>query len=329
MRHRIFAIACARAFSLLFAFGAASHALAQPTPARPYRIGVLNEASAANHPTVEGLKAGLRQLGFVEGRDVNFEIRFTDGKREELKKSVQALIDSGVDVIFTSNEAATLAAKDASRSIPVVFTLVANPVASGIVDHLVRPGGNVTGVYDAAAQLTPKRLEILRTLQPELRRVWYVYRAGDPTEASALPAVVEAANHLKVELLTRTFDHSDEVIGILKEMRKGDALLAPHVDEMNGSARILEMSIKSRVPAIFPAGVWVTRGGLISYGPNYYAQGTQAARIVAKVLRGSLPAQLPVETAHEFELAVNLSTARLLRVSVPRTILFRANVFRQ
>jgi putative tryptophan/tyrosine transport system substrate-binding protein len=142
-------------------------------------------------------------------------------------------------------------------------------------------------------------------------------------------AVAQAAKDLKLELIARAVDHPDQIVRILKEARKGDALLAPHVDEMNGSERILETSIKTRIPAIFPSDVWVTRGGLMSYGPNYYAQGVQAARIVAKVLQGSRPAELPVETAGDFELAVNLNTARLLRVSVPRTILFRANVFRQ
>jgi putative tryptophan/tyrosine transport system substrate-binding protein len=320
---------CARAGGLLVACVAASLALAQPAPARQYRVGVLNEAFAANHPTVEGLKAGLRQLGFVEGRDVSFEIRFTDGKREELDAAAKALVDSGVDVIFTSNEAATLAAKNASRNIPVIFTLVGDPVASGIVERLIRPGNNVTGVYDVAVQLTPKRMELLRAVQPKLRRVWFIYRAGNATDAAAVDAVAQAAKDLKLELIARAVDHPDQIVRILKEARKGDALLAPHVDEMNGSERILETSIKTRIPAIFPSDVWVTRGGLMSYGPNYYAQGVQAARIVAKVLQGSRPAELPVETAGDFELAVNLNTARLLRVSVPRTILFRANVFRQ
>lgn len=320
---------CVRACGVLFLCVAASLAFAQTTPARPYRIGVLNEAYAANHPTVEGLKAGLRQLGFLEGRDVNFEIRFTDGKRDELATAAKALVDGGIDVLFTCNETATLAAKNASRTIPIVFTLVGDPVASGIVDRLIRPGSNVTGVYDAATQLTPKRMEILRDLQPALKRVWFIYRAGDSTDEAALGAVADAARQLKLELIPRAVDHADQVVRFLKEVRKGDALLAPHVDELNGFARILETSIKSRIPAIFPAGVWVTRGGLVSYGPNYYAQGVQAARIVARVLQGSRPAALPVETAGDFELALNLDTARLLGVTVPRTVLFRANVFRQ
>lgn len=314
---------------LLCAWLAATVALAQPVPARPYRVGVLNEAYAANHPTVEGLKAGLRQLGFVEGRDVTFEIRFTDGKREQLDTAAKALVDSRVDVIFTSKEAATLSAKRASSNIPVVFTLVGDPVASGIVERLIRPGKNVTGVYDAAARLTPKRVEILRAMQPELRRVWFIYRAADAPDAAALQGAEEAARQLKLEWIPRAVDHPDQVVRILKEARKGDALLAPYMDELNGSTRILETSIKSRIPAIFPADVWVTRGALVSYGPNYYAQGAQAARLVAKVLLGVSPAELPVETAGDFDLAVNLNTARLLGISVPRTVLFRANVFRQ
>ena len=308
---------------------AASLGAVQPAAARPYRVGILNQAYAANHPTVEGLKAGLRHLGLVEGRDITFEIRFTEGKREELVAAAKALVDGGMDVIFTSNEAATLAAKKASENIPIVFTLVGDPVASGIVKSLVRTESNVTGVYDAAARLTAKRVEILRTLQPGLKRVWFIYQAGNTTDTAALGAVKQAATYLKLELVTKPVDNADEIAPALKAVRKGDALLAPYIDEMSGSERILQASIKSRVPAIFPAGVWVTGGALVSYGPNFYAEGMQAARMVAKVLQGSSPADLPVETADEFELEVNLNTARVLGITVPRQILFRANVFRQ
>lgn len=320
---------CRWAYRLLLACVTTSSAWAQPTPALPYRIGVLNEAYAANHPTVEGLKAGLRQLGFVEGRDVSFEVRFTDGKPEALDAAAQAMLASGVGLIFTSKEAPTQAAKRASSSIPIVFTLVGDPVASGAVAKLDRPGGNLTGVYDAATQLTPKRMEILRSVQPDLKRVWFIYHPGNATDIAALDDLGAAAKRLKLELIARAADHPDEIARLLKQVRKGDALLAPHVDELHVSARMLETSIKSRIPAIFPAGMWVTRGGLLSYGPSYYSQGVQAARIVAKVMKGSSPSDLPVETTGEFELAVNLNTARLLGVDVPRTVLFRANVFRQ
>src|SRR6187431_650009 len=150
-------------------------ATAQAESPRQYRIGVLNEAWAANHPTVEGLKAGLRARGLVEGRDLTFELHFTEGKSDELPAEARALIKANVNLILTNNEAAALAAKDASRQIPIVFTLVGNPVAAGVVTDLARPGGNLTGIAGGATQIVAKRIEILRTLMPKLRRVWFIY----------------------------------------------------------------------------------------------------------------------------------------------------------
>jgi putative ABC transport system substrate-binding protein len=177
-----------RGAAVLVAAATLAGAAAQAEPARPYRIGVLNEAWAANHPTVEGLKAGLRARGLAEGRDVTFELHFTEGRSDALPAEAQALIKANVDLIFTNNEAAALAAKGATAKIPIVFTLVGNPVAAGIVPDLARPGGNLTGIAGGATQIVAKRIEILRTLMPKLRRVWFIYRAGDPTDAAAVAA---------------------------------------------------------------------------------------------------------------------------------------------
>ena len=199
---------------------------AQAELSRPYRIGVLNEAWAPNHPTVEGLKAGLRARGLVEGRDVTFELHFTEGKSDELPAEARALIKANVDLILTNNEAAALAAKDASQRIPIVFTLIGNPVAAGIVADLARPGGNLTGIAGGATQIAAKRIEILRTLMPKMRRVWFIYRAGDPTDAAAVAAADQAARHLKVELLARSVQSPDQLKRTLLEVRPGDG---PHV----------------------------------------------------------------------------------------------------
>ena len=133
---------------------------------RPFRIGVLNEAFAASHPTVEGLKAGLKDLGLHEGRDVTFDIRFTEGKLEAMPAAAVALVATGVNLIFTSQEAATLAAKDATKSVPIVFTSVGDPVGAGVVANLAEPGGNVTGVSSLQTELVAKRIQVLKTLAP-------------------------------------------------------------------------------------------------------------------------------------------------------------------
>lgn len=292
---------------------------------RPSRIGVLNEAGAANHPTVEGLKSGLKDLGLEEGRDVAFDIRFTQGKPEAVPVAAAALVKASVDLIFTIGEACTNAAKAATRKIPILFTQVGNPEALGIVAKLARPGSNLTGISSLALELTPKRLETLKTLAPTLRRVWAIFYAYDSTSIVAVTKAAQVVPRLKLELVSRAALSLDELRQILREVRPGDGLLAPALDTLDIPATILEASLESRIPAVFPADLWVSHGGLVSYGPDYYAQGVQAARLVARILRGTRPQDLPVEGADKIDLAVNLKTAALLGVTVPRKLLVRAD----
>jgi putative ABC transport system substrate-binding protein len=290
---------------------------------------VLNEAWAANHPTVEGLKAGLRELGFSEGRDVTFDIRFTEGKSEATPVAAAALVRAGVDLIFTCNEAATLAAKAATSKIPVVFTLVGDPVAAEIVKKLARPEANLTGVSSLTTELVPKRLEALKTLIPNLRRVWAIYHGADLPSSAAIVKALEATPRLGLELVPKTVLTPDQLDQVLKDVRPGDALLAPDIATMDIPAVILEASLASRIPAVFSAELWVTHGGLVSYGADYRAQGVQAARLVAKILRGTRPQDLPVEGADKIALAVNVKTATLLSITVPRKILLRADMLQR
>jgi putative tryptophan/tyrosine transport system substrate-binding protein len=295
----------------------------------PYRIGVLNEAWAANHPTVEGLKAGLRDLGLDEGRDITFDIRFTEGNPEAAPVAAAALVKAGVDLIFTSNEAATLAAKATTRDIPIVFTLVGDPVAAGIVARLAQPGGNMTGVSSLTTELVPKRLEALKTLVPGVRRVWVIYHADDPTSIAAGRRAEDAARRLRLTLVPRPVRTPEQLERVFQEIQPGDALLPPDIATMDIPAAVLEVSLSSRIPAVFPAALWVGHGGLVSYGSDYHAQGIQAARLVAKILRGARPRDLPVEGADKIDLAVNLKTASLLGLTVPRKVLLRADLLRR
>ena len=290
---------------------------------RVYRIGVLNEAWAANHPAVDGLKEGLREQGFVEGRDVTYEVRFTKGAPGATAAAADELVKAGVDLIFTSNEAATLAAKKATQSIPIVFTLVGDPVLTGMVASLAQPGGNLTGISSRATELAPKRLEVLKTLAPSVQRVWFIYHSADITDTAALPSVRDAASRLQVGLMLRAVNDAAELEQALKEVKPGDGVLAPAVDTLDIPAAILEAA---RVPSVFPAALWVEHGALVSYGPAFRAQGVQAARLIAKILRGARPQDLPVEGAERIDLAVNVNTARQLGIAVPPKILFRANV---
>jgi putative ABC transport system substrate-binding protein len=303
-------------------------ASAQPLK-RPHRIGVLNEAWAANHPTVEGLRSGLRDLGFEEGRDVVFDIRFTQGKPEATRGAADALVKDGVDLIVTSNESATQAAKDATKKIPIVFTLVGDPVMAGILRTIAKPGENLTGVSSLSSDLVAKRLEILKTLAPQVRRVWAIHHGDDPSSIEAIRRAEVAAQQLKVELLPRAVYTPEQLEDAIKAVRPGDALLPPDVGTLDIPAALLERSMASRLPAVFATSLWVGHGGLASYGPDYHAQGVQAARLVAKILRGARPGDLPVEGADRIDFAVNLKTAAVLGLPVPRKIMLRADTIRR
>jgi putative ABC transport system substrate-binding protein len=320
---RVFWIAAAILLSL------ANHTSEAQQARRPFRIGVLNAAWAASHPTVEGLKVGLRELGLVDGRDVTFDIRFTEGKLDAMPAAARALVQGGVDLIFTSQEAATQAAKEATGRVPIVFTLVGDPVGAGIVSQLARPGANVTGVSSLQTELAAKRLEVLKTLAPAVHRVWLIYYGVDPGTRPMIVRALDAAPRMKLEVVPKGVLDGTELKAALRDARPGDAIFVPESSNPDLAIAIIERSVALRIPAVYGTALWVGYGGLVSYGPDYYAQGVQAAGLVAKILRGARPQDLPVEGAEKIDLAVNLKTADVLGLAVPRKILLRADAFRR
>jgi putative ABC transport system substrate-binding protein len=240
-----------------------------------------------------------------------------------------ALVKAGVDVIFTSGDAATLAAKAATQTIPIVFTLVGDPVAAGIVTSLAHPTGNLTGVSSLTTELVPKRLEALKTLAPGLRRVWAIYHGADPAAGTAITRALESSSRFGIEIMPSTVLTQDDLAHTLERLRPGDALLVPDIATLDISAVLLETSLARHVPAVFSSELWVSHGGLVSYGADYRAQGLQAARLAGKILRGARPRDLPVEGADRIVLAVNLKTAASFGLTAPRTLLFRADVIRR
>jgi putative tryptophan/tyrosine transport system substrate-binding protein len=292
---------------------------------RPFRIGVLHTAFFEEIPSVAGLKAGLKTLGLEEGRDVKFDIRFTRGKLDGAPTAAAALVKSGADLILAQTELSARAVKDATRTIPVFFVEVGDPVAAGLVASIPRPGGNITGISSLATELTPKRLEILKTLFPGIRRVWAVYYADDLSSAEAARKAQEVSALLKLEVVVRAVRTPEELVGHLKTLRPGDGLLSPPAVTMNIPAVILDLELMSKWPALFYNTFWAQAGALVSYGSDPHAEGVQAARLVARILRGERPQDLPVEGANRIELAINLKTARSLGITIPRDILVRAD----
>ncbi|MGE5850881.1 MAG: ABC transporter substrate-binding protein [Candidatus Methylomirabilota bacterium] len=292
---------------------------------RPYRIGVLHTGFFQIIPVVEGLKAGLKAAGLEETRDVSFDIRFTRGNLEAARPAAVSLANAGVDLLVVDGEEATRAAKAATQTIPIVFTQVGDPVAAGIVKEIARPGGNLTGVSSLATELAPKRLETLKALYPTVRRVWAIYYADEASSLAATRKVQEVGPRLKLDVVARPVRTTDELIANLKELRPGDGMLCPPTLTLNIPGLILDLVLGAGWPAVFPTAFWVQSGAVVSYGSDSYSDGVQAARLVTKILQGARPQELPVEGANKIELAINLKTARSLKVSVPPDILIRAD----
>lgn len=307
------------AFALLAAATLSMPATAQPS--KTFRIGVINEAWAANHPTLEGLKEGLRALGFTEGREVVYEVHFTRGKPGAADEAATALVKARVDLIFTSDDAPTLAAKKATQQIPVVFTLVGDPVATGLIQTLAYPGGNLTGISSRAAELAPKRLQLLKEMIPAMQRVWFIYYSGDITDAAAHRNLDDAARRLGLELSPRPVNDAGKLKEALKEVMPGEGVLSPSSNTLDIPVAVLE----ARLPAIYSSAIWASHGGLVSYGPDFRAQGVQAARLVAKILRGTKPRDVPVEGAENINLSINLRAVNQLGLTVPPKIFFGAS----
>jgi putative ABC transport system substrate-binding protein len=187
----------------------------------------------------------------------------------------------------------------------------------------------VTGISSVQTGLVAKRLEVLKTLAPAIRRVWLVYYQVDLGSTPMISKAVAAAQRMKLDLSPKGLLDANDLKRVLTEVRPGDALLAPEGSNPDLTIAIIERSRALRIPAVFGTALWIGYGGLISYGPDYYAQGVQAAVLVAKILRGAKPQDLPVEGAEKIDLAVNLKTAELLGLTVPRKILLRADAFRR
>jgi putative tryptophan/tyrosine transport system substrate-binding protein len=187
----------------------------------------------------------------------------------------------------------------------------------------------VTGISSLQTELVAKRLEVLKTLAPAARRVWLIYDGVDLSTVPMVKKALDAAQRMKLEIIPKGVLDAKELKQVLREVRRDDAVLAPEGSNPDLAIAIIEQSLASRVPAVFGTALWVGYGGLISYGPDYYAQGAQAAALVAKIRRGARPQDLPVEGAEKIDLAVNLKTADLLGLTVPRKILLRADAFRR
>jgi len=293
-----------------------------------HRIGWLSPASAANGlPNLEALRAGLRDLGYVEGQTITIEARWADGRIERLPQLAAELVRLPVDVLCTAGSQAALAAKQATRTIPIVFANVAFPDQSGLVASYPRPGGNITGVAFIGPEYG-KRLELLREASPKLSRVALIYNPDNPGSVLALQETQRWATALGVRLEPHEFRGPldfERVFGAIAGKRP-DALMTT-ADPLIASyrTRIVDFAAKHRLLSMYPGREFVDAGGLMFYGGSIPEMYRRAAVYVDRILKGAKPSGLPVEQPTKFDMVINLKTAKALGLTIPQSLLIRAD----
>ena len=299
-------------------------------PTRLVRIGFLHSASLqGSEPQLQAFRAGLRDLGYVEGKNYQFEFRWGEGRLERLPALAAELVQSKVDVIVAASSPSIVAAKQATRTIPIVMPLSSDPVGDGLVASLAHPGGNITGLSVMSAELGEKRIQMLRELSPKaslpMDVLWnpdYVgMRARFEQARHVAPAVgmtvqsmeVRDARELDAVFATIVREHPDALLVLVDPFTRSQR------------SRIVDFAAAQRIPAMYETSDFVDAGGLISYGPNLPEQYRRAASYVDKILKGAKPADLPIEQPTKFELAINIKAAKTLGIRIPDSLLVRAD----
>ena len=291
-------------------------------------IGFLAPGSRSSHgPWVAAFVQRLAEIGWTEGRNVGIDYRWADGRLDLAARLAAELVQSRVDVIVTSGTAVVAAVKRATAEIPIVFAAAGDPVGTGLVASLSRPGGNVTGFSIQATDLAAKRLELLRAVVPSLARVGVLANVGGPAVMLALREVEDAARALRVELLRMEIRRGEDIAPAFDALKGRAEALYVASDPLVDSHRqdIQALALASRLPSIYGSREHVESGGLMSYGASFSDLFRRAAEVVDKILRGAKPADLPVEQPTKFELVVNTKTARQLRLAIPSSVLARAD----
>jgi putative tryptophan/tyrosine transport system substrate-binding protein len=295
----------------------------------PPRVGVIGEASA-DDPFLEAFRQGLRDLGYVDGRNIAVQYRYLEGNLRRVPDVTAELVRLGVDVLVVGGTASTRAAKRATTKVPIVFTVVSDPVASGIVASLGHPGGNVTGTasLSVSAEISSKQLELLNSAVPRVSRIALLHNPGNEASGQALPGTREAARVLGVEVLVlEVRDRADlaRAFAALTAARAGAVLALSDPVFGNEIPQLAQLAARHRLPAMYARREFVEAGGLLAYGPSFTDGYRRAASYVDRILKGAHPASLPVEQPTRFELFVNLKTARALRLTMPPSLLSRAD----
>ncbi len=300
---------------------------ASAQPAKVWRIGWLAPEIPEAARYLQGFKEELRAFGYIEGQNIVIEYRSSAGRTETLPALAEELVQLKVDVIVAPTTPVARAAKAATSSIPIVFTIVSDPIGSGLVASFPHPGGNVTGMTDMGVDLVAKQLNLLKQVVPRLKRVGVVGHPADKVWDGVWREAAPAARQLRigiVPVLIRTPNDFDAAFAGLNS-RVRALLVSPQAFFSAHRRTLIELESSSRLPAIHEFRGYPDEGALMSYGPDYAAIVRKAARHVDKILHGARPADLPVEQPTEYELVINLKTAKALGLTIPQDLMLRAN----
>jgi putative ABC transport system substrate-binding protein len=303
-------------------------ALAQQPPGKVYNIGYVGLGSSFAGPNRTAFYRGLQEHGWIEGQNFVLTTRFAQFKSERLREMVAELVQRKVDVIVVSTAEGALAAKHGTSTIPIVAVSPADAVAIGLVASLARPGANVTGLSYLGTELIAKQMELLKEAVPNLSRVAALSNPANPTHAPRLRAAALAAQGLRVHLEpieARTPSELDKAFATMMRARVGGVLVLSDPMFNDEARRLAQLASTSGLPAIYGFRMWVDAGGLMSYGPDFPNLFHRAAAYVDKILKGAKPGDLPVEQPTKFDLVINLKTAKALGLTIPQSILVRAD----
>ncbi len=299
-------------------------------PGKVYRLGYLSAGSGTlSSPYTTAFRQGLRELGWIESQNIVIEYRSAEGQYDRLPALAAELVRLKVDVIVGVPTPGALAAKNATRTIPIVGVSLTDPVGLGLIASLARPGGNVTGVsYSVGTDIFGKDLELLREVVPKVRRVAVLSNPDGPAQPLTISNIKGAAQSLGLQLLlleARGPGDFDGAFAAMTRERVGALLVVTDPVFIPHRARLVNLAAKNRLPSIFTQRADVEAGGLMSYGPNFADMYRRAAIYVDKILKGAKPADLPVEQPTKFELVINLKTAKALGLTIPPSLLQRAD----
>jgi putative ABC transport system substrate-binding protein len=304
-------------------------ARAQQPAAKVPRIGFLGNSTADLEANLVGpFRDGLRALGYEEGRNIVIEYRWAEGEYERFPALIAELVASNVDVIVTAGTPASLAVKKATTTIPLVMVAVGDPVATGLVASLARPGGNITGLTSISSEMEGKRLELLREVVPKVSHIAVLWNAASPIQVIEEGEVRAAAGVLGIKMLSlgvRTREEIDDALATIIQERPDALLVLADRLFLHHRTRIIAFAAQERLPGVHAYRELIEAGGLMSYGPSYADMHRRAAAYVDKILKGAKPADLPVERPVKFELVVNLKAAKALGLTIPPSVIFRAD----